>query len=169
MREERSVILVVEDDPDVREAAATILGERGHEVLAAASGEEALREVRRTGGIDLLFTDIVMPGIDGFTLARLVKQERPDIKVLYTTAYADRVAAEIGMLFGKVVPKPYSLRALQEEIDAALGLVPPERAGYWRNKAQQFRDAARHQTGNEAAVLEKRAAEFEAMAEKMSD
>jgi CheY-like chemotaxis protein len=169
MSAHRSTILVVEDDPDVREAAALILAERDHEVLTAANGAEALREIERTGTVDLLFTDIVMPGMDGFALARLAKERRPEIKVLYTTAFADRVQSEIGMLFGRVVPKPYRARVLQDEVDALLGAPPPENSGYWRGKARQFREAARLQSGIEAAVLERRADEFDAMAELMEE
>jgi len=167
MSREPSSILVVEDDPEVRESARRILEERGHRVLAVADGEAALRELEGGSQIDLLFTDIVMPGLDGFMLARRVKERRPAIKVLYATGYGDRVHAEIGVLYGKVVAKPYRARALQEEVDALLGTLPPEDSSYWREKAQQFRDAARLQNGAEAMVLEKRASEFEAMAEKM--
>jgi CheY-like chemotaxis protein len=170
MSTEPSTILVVEDDPDVREAAVRVLAERGHEILAAGNAQEALREVERVGHVDLLFTDIVMPGgIDGFTLARRVKQMRPDIKILYTTAYGDVAEPELGVLYGKVVTKPYRARVLLDEVDALLGTTPPENAEYWRDKAQQFREAARRQTGSGAAVLERRAEEFEKMAEKMEE
>ena len=167
MSKEPATILVVEDDPEVRESATRILEERGHRVIAAGDSAAAVREAERSGPIDLLFTDIVMPGMDGFMLARRIKELRPEIKVLYATGYADRVHAEIGVLYGKVVAKPYRARALQEEVDALLGTLPPEDGGYWREKAQQFRDAARLQNGAEALVLEKLASEFEAMAEKM--
>jgi CheY-like chemotaxis protein len=170
MSTEPSTILVVDDDPDVREAAVRVLAERGHEILAAANALEALREVERVGHINLLFTDIVMPGgIDGFMLARRVKEMRPDTKILYATAYGDLAQSELGVVYGKVVTKPYRPRALLDEVDALLGTAPPENAKYWREKAQQFREAARHQSGSGAAVLERRAEEFEKMAEKMDE
>jgi CheY-like chemotaxis protein len=162
-----SSILVVEDDPELREAAVHALAERGHEVHATAGGEEALRVVERIGAVDLLFTAIAMPGMDGFALARRVKERRPGIKILYATATADRVEAEIGVVYGTILAKPYRLRDLQVAVETALGAPPPEDSRYWRDKAQQFRDEARRQGGPEGALLENRAREFEAMAEKM--
>ena len=82
-------VLVVEDQPDLRACSLEILREKGYAVLEAAAGEEALEIcTKHTGPIHLLFTDMVMPGISGQELARLVQERRPDTKLLLTTGYS---------------------------------------------------------------------------------
>ena len=82
-------ILVVEDDEDVRDVSVATLRELGYEVSIARDGKEALAVLRRPGPLDLLFTDIVMPGgLSGVTLARRARTIRPGIRVLLTTGYA---------------------------------------------------------------------------------
>jgi CheY-like chemotaxis protein len=170
MRQDPRVILVVDDDADVREAALAALAERGHDAVPAANGEEALVVADRLGRLDLLLTDIVMPGaLDGFALARRLKQRRPETAILYTTAYVDLAERELGMVYGKVIPKPWRLRELQDEVERVLGVLPAEDAAYWRDKAAQFRAAAKLQGEPGAGVLSARAAEFEAMAERMKE
>src|SRR6516165_5800090 len=80
-------ILVVENDAAVRDVVETILTDAGHLVLTAADGIAAFRLFERHPDIALVFTDIVMPKIDGLMLADMAKLRRPDIKVLYTTAF----------------------------------------------------------------------------------
>ena len=116
------IILVVEDEELVRDFTVELLTEEGYVVLAAASGNEALAIIEREPGIDLLFTDIVMPGsLDGFALAREAKLRRPDLHVLYTSGYSSRLAAPgPGETFGPVVAKPYRPSQLTGEIKRAL-------------------------------------------------
>ncbi len=82
-------VLLVEDDGDARRAVARTLQFHGYDVVQAASGEEALETLDgRRGGVDLVVTDIIMPGMSGFTLvARLMKRD-PGLPVLYMSGYA---------------------------------------------------------------------------------
>src|SRR5688572_1761791 len=85
-----AVILVVDDDPGVREVAARVLRRAGYQVLQAAEGDEAL-EVARThaGPLHLLLTDVVMPGMNGRELGQRMSEERPETRLLYMSAYTE--------------------------------------------------------------------------------
>lgn len=111
-------ILVVEDDELVREFAVRLIRSLGYPVASAADGMEAMRVIEESPTIDLLFTDIVMPGVDGIILADMVKQRRPVLKILYTTGYRDiaRAKSEAGILHGRILEKPYRPAELEAEI-----------------------------------------------------
>ena len=111
-------ILVVEDDELVREFAVRLIKSLGYPVACAADGMEAMRIIEESSTIDLLFTDIVMPGVDGIILADMVKQRRPMLKILYTTGYRDiaRAKSEAGILHGRIIEKPYRPAELESEI-----------------------------------------------------
>ena len=80
----RKVILLVDDEVTLRDLIRTLLHSEGHEVLAAADGNEALGLSRaHKGTIDLLLTDVVMPHVDGISAYRRISAERADIKVLF--------------------------------------------------------------------------------------
>lgn len=101
------IILVVEDDAAVRPVAAGILEDAGFRVLEAAGGDQAFRLLDQHPEIALIFTDIVMPGIDGFALAERARLKRPDLRVLYTTGDAT-AAPGVGIgVHGAMLPKPY--------------------------------------------------------------
>lgn len=92
-------ILLVEDDETVRQFAHRALAAAGHTVLEAADGEEALRvSLRHPGVIHLLITDVVMPGMSGRVLAERLAAERPDLKVLYVSGYAENAIVHNGIL-----------------------------------------------------------------------
>ena len=92
-------ILVVDDDEGVRELAVSVLENLGYLVVSAKDGTEALSILDKEGPVDLLFTDIVMPGsLSGYALARRAKAMCPEIKVLYTTGYSASVLDEVGVL-----------------------------------------------------------------------
>ena len=101
-------VLVVEDEPLIRELAAEALGEReGVRVLAAASAAEALGLVRPEA-VDVLFTDIDLgPGPDGFDLARVACALRPGLRVAYTSGRLREVDAGRALPGSLFVPKPY--------------------------------------------------------------
>ncbi|GAO38708.1 putative two-component hybrid sensor and regulator [Sphingomonas changbaiensis NBRC 104936] len=82
------VILVVEDEDQVRRITVETLCELGYSVLEASGGEEALSVIEKKPEIALLLTDIVMPGMNGRRLASLVRQQRPELPILYATGYA---------------------------------------------------------------------------------
>lgn len=117
-------ILLVEDDDLVR-AVTTLLAESfGHKVTAFGDSGEALAWAEREGlaTVDLLMTDIVMPGMSGHTLSKRLRELRPDLPVLYMSGYVDdeetRAAiAQPGVLF---LAKPFSHHDLAARLEAAL-------------------------------------------------
>jgi DNA-binding NtrC family response regulator len=89
-----ATILLVEDDPAVLEPVRRMLEQVGHEVLWACGPDDALRAVDSyTGRIDLLLTDVVLPGMSGRALADLAGERRPDMAVLFMSGYAEGAAA----------------------------------------------------------------------------
>jgi CheY-like chemotaxis protein len=93
------VVLVVDDDPEVRDTLTNILESRGYTVVDAATGREALDILERDDTIGILFTDVIMPGISGITLAKKAMQMRPDLKVVLSSAYmGDGPAADMPVL-----------------------------------------------------------------------
>ncbi len=109
-------VLVVDDDEYVREYAVEALRNAGFEAVAAGSAPEALAALEEHDQITLLFTDIVMPGIDGYMLADMVTTRWPGIKVVYATGYADIARSLPGIRHGPMLDKPYRSTALLEAI-----------------------------------------------------
>ncbi|WP_288381520.1 histidine kinase famiy protein [uncultured Massilia sp.] len=118
----RRTILVVDDSNEVRELAEQQLRGLGYRVLSAASGEAALELMDRYGSIDLLFTDIIMPGgMNGLRLAELVRARQPEVPVLLATGYIDSLPAPIGGATTlPLLTKPYRLNELAERVRQAL-------------------------------------------------
>ncbi|WP_337876807.1 ATP-binding protein [Elioraea sp.] len=116
-------ILLVEDDPLVREHVAGQLGALGYRVLRAADGPEALALLEHERGIDLLFTDVVMPGgLNGRDLADLARARQPGLRVLFTSGYAEEAIVHHGRLDPDVLllNKPYRRDELASRVRAAL-------------------------------------------------
>ena len=111
-------ILLVEDNDEVGAFAAQLLGEFGHGVERAATGEEAL-ERARAEEFDLVFTDVVMPGMSGLDLASQLAALRPGLPVILTTGYSDEIARS-GAGGRPVILKPYTPETLVEAIEQAL-------------------------------------------------
>jgi CheY-like chemotaxis protein len=88
-------LILVEDDKMVRKMTASILQEAGYTVLEAGDGSEALELARQhEGGIDLVITDMVLPGMNGREVAKRLLRSRPDLKVLYVSGYAEPTVSE---------------------------------------------------------------------------
>ncbi|MGD0103088.1 MAG: ATP-binding protein [Rhodopila sp.] len=116
-------ILVVEDEPAVREHSVTSLRDLGYRVLAAGDGHAALRVLAREAGIAVLFTDIGLPGgMNGRQLVDAARLLRPDLKVVYTTGYARNAIVHGGVLDPgtQLLPKPFSFAALASKIRTVL-------------------------------------------------
>jgi len=112
-------ILVVEDDADVRVQSVEALGELGYRVLQAADGAAALRLLRREAHVDLLFTDVVLPGgLTGAQVAAEAREIQPGLKVLFTTGYARNAIVHNGRLDPGVqlITKPYSFADLAAKV-----------------------------------------------------
>ena len=116
-------ILLVEDEEAVRMFGSRALRNKGYTVLEAANGEEALEVINSTEAkINLIVTDVMMPGMDGHTLIQFVLQEMPDIKVIFISGYAENVipggiTPESGFEF---LPKPFSLKDLAAKVKEVL-------------------------------------------------
>jgi two-component system cell cycle sensor histidine kinase/response regulator CckA len=107
-------ILLVEDQDEVRNLVRRILEGRGYHVLVAASGHDALRlTVQYTGSIDLLVTDVMMPGMSGLEVAQLLAPAHPKMKVLYLSGYP----LEPGVTF---LQNPFTAEALARNVREVL-------------------------------------------------
>jgi len=116
-------ILVVEDEESVRRLAQRVLESQGYRVLVALNGEDALRVASDHGGvIDLLVTDVVMPGLGGRLLAEKLTALRPDLEVLFMSGYTDDDILRRGLLERgqRLLQKPFSAPALAHEVRSVL-------------------------------------------------
>jgi PAS domain S-box-containing protein len=116
-------ILVVEDEPAVRELTEQVLNRQGYRVLTAARGPEALSLAQEyPQQIQLLLTDIVMPGMSGKALAEKLAQRHPGLKVIFMSGYSDSMIAKHGILEQGCIfiQKPFSLRMLVHKVREVL-------------------------------------------------
>jgi len=116
-------ILLVEDEAAVRRVAARLLKGLGYTVLDAADGFEALKLLEHhQGAIDLLLTDVVLPGLSGRELAERVRADSPGMKVLFCSGYTDDVILERRLLERgeQLVPKPFTIQELSSRVREAL-------------------------------------------------
>jgi two-component system, cell cycle sensor histidine kinase and response regulator CckA len=126
------VILVAEDEAAVRDIVRKTLADSGYTVLAASCGEEALATSEdRDGPIDLLVTDMVMPGIDGFDLFKRLSAERPGIKVIFMSGYTDRAFPDILESSGSVgfIQKPFEVKTFRRVVAEMLAKPARPRSG----------------------------------------
>ena len=116
------IVLVVEDEEQVRAMTVDALRELGYTVVEAANGESALERLAETPRIDLLFTDIVMPGMNGRELADKVRAERPATQILFTTGYTRNAVVHNGMLDAGVafLAKPFTIDQLARKVAEVL-------------------------------------------------
>jgi CheY-like chemotaxis protein len=118
-----TTIMVVEDEVEIRELVAASLAVAGYQVLCAEDGRDALEQLGAHPEVDLLFTDILMPGdVHGYDLAREARRLRPNIKLLYTSGYALSAALSrtAPIEDARLVRKPYRLDQLMGEIRRTL-------------------------------------------------
>ncbi len=117
------LILLVEDEAPVRKLAQRLLVELGYQVLVAADGKAAIELAEKTDRpIDLLFTDVVMPGMTGRVVAERLAERLPSLRILFTSGYSGDVIGEDGLLAKGVefIQKPYRPEELARRIRAAL-------------------------------------------------
>jgi CheY-like chemotaxis protein len=116
-------ILLVDDNAQIRELAQRVLERQGYTLLPAQDGLEAWQLASVHGGpIHLLLTDLVMPGVDGKTLADQLAQARPDLRILYMSGYADGLIGHHGTLEAGVafLQKPFTPISLLHKVRAVL-------------------------------------------------
>jgi CheY-like chemotaxis protein len=114
-------ILLVEDDPAVRQLTERILATAGYRVLVGVDGEDALRVAGAHADIDVLVTDVIMPGMNGQQLADRLTDQRPGLPVIFTSAYTRGVLTHTGD--DRVVAfldKPFTAAALTEKVRSVL-------------------------------------------------
>jgi CheY-like chemotaxis protein len=119
----RETILLVEDEPVLRELASAILKDYDYEVLEASFGEEALKIWKEHGGrVDLLLTDMVMPGgMTGRELAEQLRSTRAELKVIFTSGYSvDVMQQDIPLSDTVFLQKPYAPPMLAQTVRASL-------------------------------------------------
>ena len=119
----RGTVLLVEDEDAVRSFAARALGQRGYRVLEATTGTEALEVFNsHNGDVDLVISDVVMPEMDGPTLMKHLRSERPDVKIIFISGYAEdafrrNLSDNEDFMF---LQKPFDLKDLAAAVKAAL-------------------------------------------------
>jgi DNA-binding NtrC family response regulator len=103
------LILLVDDNLDLLELAIDTLHFLGHEVIAACNAQEALHVLRLYPSIEVLISDVMMPGMNGIELAHLAQQVRPGLSVLLVSGRADLVAKEVALHQFDFLSKPYRI------------------------------------------------------------
>lgn len=120
----KKTILVVDDEPEVRKLVGAMVSRYGFNVLTADSGEHAITLFKKLqGGIDLLLTDVVAPGMSGPVLADKLSELQPGLKVLFMSGYdntqvVQRYVVEKGHA---LLPKPFTLEELGRKVEEVLG------------------------------------------------
>ncbi len=116
-------VLIVEDDTAVRKAVRFILQKTGYQVLEAGDGEEAMQVFEQHAGpVDLLLTDVLLPGKSGPELAGQVREKQPGMKILYVSGYSKRavVDQEVSRKGAEFLRKPFSLDELVVKVRKVL-------------------------------------------------
>jgi PAS domain S-box-containing protein len=119
------VVLLVEDEEPVRRVAARTLERAGYRVLAVADGEDALRIAAATPRIDLLLTDVVMPGMSGTRLADHLRAARPALPVLYMSGFSRDLPESLAPPPGALLQKPFTPELLAARVGEALAPSVP--------------------------------------------
>ncbi len=117
-------ILIVEDDPNIRKIIKDILQEKNYTVIDAEDGETALHfAAQHSGAINLLLTDVIMPGMSGKALAKKLIKKYPHLKIIYMSGYSEEIISHHGILESGIVllEKPFSLADMLHKIREVLG------------------------------------------------
>jgi CheY-like chemotaxis protein len=116
-------VLLVEDDPSVRLLVGEVLRELGYICIVVSEGEAALPLLTSNARLDLLITDVGLPGLNGHQLAELARQHRPELSILFITGYAERTTGDAHLLGPgmDMVTKPFALDALALKIQEMIG------------------------------------------------
>jgi CheY-like chemotaxis protein len=111
-------VLVVEDDPQVRMLILEVLRDLQYEAIEASNPEEALAALKQVRAIDLMVSDVGLPGMNGRQLAEIARRDRPQLKVLFITGYAAEAAVRSEFLAGgmDMLTKPFALENLTAKI-----------------------------------------------------
>ncbi|HEX7970002.1 MAG TPA: response regulator, partial [Stellaceae bacterium] len=127
LRQRGGIVLVVDDDPDLRDLAADWLAGNGYIVLQAESGAAALAVIDERQDIDLLLVDFAMPEMNGVDLARAARELKPELRILFMTGYADTATLRRSAGPGGILEKPFRLTGLTAMVEDALRMEPSAR------------------------------------------
>ncbi|MDE1167986.1 MAG: response regulator [Pseudomonas sp.] len=116
-------VLIVEDDPAVRELVCAVLGELGYRYLEAADANSAMTLLESSQRIDLMISDVGLPGMNGRQLAEMGRHRRPGLKVLFITGYAEHAAVRHGFLDPgmQMITKPFAFELLTTKVREMIG------------------------------------------------
>ena len=115
------VILVVDDEPPIREIERRVLDRAGYRVVEAAGAVEAFDAIEQEHRVDLVVADLDMPEVSGDEMVRRIRSLRPDLKVLYVTGYIDRLMDARPLWDGEAfLDKPFSMDGLVEAVSLLL-------------------------------------------------
>ena len=120
---EKNNILVVDDEPSVRDFVERALSHAGFSVASAADGNAALSKLA-ANKYDLVLTDIVMPDLDGIALSLKIAKDFPDTKIMMMTGYSDQKERtyNLDFLVDEVINKPFTLEEITKRVSKALGI-----------------------------------------------
>jgi DNA-binding response OmpR family regulator len=156
-------VLVVDDDPTVREVVVSYLRAGGHRVVEAVDGESALAVAGRTP-VDLVVLDLMLPGMDGLEVCRRLRQADEALPVIMLTALGTEADRVVGLELGAddYVTKPFSPRELALRVDGVLRrTTEPEPAGVVLTDGDLVVDAVRHEATLAGRALPLTAREFD--------
>ena len=126
MEQAKQTILVVEDEEMVRGLICEVLRREGYRVLACGDAAEGIEASRRYGpGIDLLLTDVVMPGMNGPEMASRIQETLPQLRVVFMSGYSEQAlarSAQVDASF-EYLQKPFTLKGLTQKLARVLGRV----------------------------------------------
>ncbi len=114
-------ILLVEDEDPVRDVISRLLRRLGYSVVAAPCAEDAIRMLEEGEEVDLVLTDVVMPGLTGIEMAEILRKKHPDLRFLFTSGYTSREMGRPPEAPPQpFLPKPFSMEELSERVEKAL-------------------------------------------------
>ncbi|PSH03196.1 MAG: response regulator [Acidobacteria bacterium] len=124
----KQTILLVEDEKVVRSLMCEVLEKQGYEVLACAEPKKAIEvSMRHPGRIDLLLTDVIMPGMNGRQMANRILEMMPGLRVVFMSGYTENVLLDEGLIDSQFeyLQKPFALKTLMQKLVHVLG--PPQK------------------------------------------
>jgi CheY-like chemotaxis protein len=119
---ERPLVLIVDDEPPVRELEHRMLTQAGFDTIQADEAEKALAVIKEGKPVDLVIADVHMPGMNGDEMARRIRALRPDLKILFVTGFADTLFTSQPLLWENqaYLDKPFTRRGLIEAVSLLL-------------------------------------------------